>query len=52
MGDKEAKRAVQPTPPYGIINLRNSGLAVGNGGHYDKTDHPTTHYRPISEIIP
>ena len=27
------------------------GLAVGNGGHYAKTDHPKTHYRPLSEIV-
>ena len=49
---KVAKRTVQPAPPYGIIDLRNSGLAVGNGGIYVKTDHPATYYRPISEIIP
>ncbi len=30
--------------PYGIV-----GLAVGNGGHYVKTDHPikNLHYRPL-----
>ncbi len=49
---KEAKGTIQPAPPYGIIDLRNSGLAVGNGGHYVKTDHPATHYRPLSEIMP
>ena len=52
MCHKVAKRTVQPAPPYGIIDIRNSGLAVGNGGYYVKTDHPNTHYRPLSEIIP
>ncbi len=32
---------------YGIV-----GLAVGNGGIYVKTDHPTTNYRPLSKTVP
>ena len=32
--------------------LKVLGLAVGNGGHYVKTDHPKPYYRPLSEIIP
>ena len=51
-GRKEAKTAVQPPLSRGTIKLRNSGLAVGNGGYYVKTDHPNTHYRPLSEVIP
>lgn len=52
MCHKVAKRTVQPAPPYGIIDIRNSGLAVGNGGIYVKTDHHNTYHRPLSEIIP
>ena len=52
MCHKVAKRTVQPATPYGIIDIRNSGLAVRNGGIYVKTDHPNTYHRPLSEIIP
>ena len=51
-GRKETKTAAQPPLFRGTIKLRNSGLAVGNGGYYVKTDHPNTHYRPLSEVIP
>ena len=35
MGDKEAETTIQTAAPYGIIFLRNSGAAVGNGGNHD-----------------
>ena len=34
MGDKEAETTIQTAAPYGIIFLRNSGAAVGNGGNH------------------
>jgi|GEM_PF-5593331 len=34
-GDKEAETAIQTAAPYGIILVRNSGAAVGNGGNHD-----------------
>ncbi len=52
MCHKVTKRTVQPAMTYGIIDIRNSGLAVGNGGIYVKTDRHNTYHRPLSEVIP